>query len=115
MKRNLSIFFTFLLSLPLLAAAQEKTPLKLVATIPLPGVKDGDFDHFAADIDGHRLFLTAEENDKLEILDTKTNQRLHTMQEIKAPHAILFRKDLKKLFVVEGDASAVKLYDSESY
>src|SRR5260370_415217 len=36
-------------------------------------------------------------------------------QEKKAPHAILFRKDLKKLFVVEGDAWAVKIYDSDSY
>ncbi len=115
MKRTVSILFTLLLSLPFFAAAQDKDPLKLAATIPLPGLKDGDFDHFAADIDGHRLFLTAEENDKLEILDTKTNQLLHTMQEIKAPHAILFRKDLKKLFVVEGDASAVKIYDSETY
>jgi DNA-binding beta-propeller fold protein YncE len=58
--------------------------------------------------------LTAEENDKLEVLDAKTNQRSHTMTDIKAPHAILFRKDLKKLFVVEGDASAVKVYDSET-
>jgi hypothetical protein len=115
MKRTLSVLFTFLMSLPFVAAAQEKTPLKLVATIPLPGLKDGDFDHFAADVDGHRLFLTAEENDKLEILDTKTNQRIHTMQEVKAPHAILFRKDLKKLFVIEGDASAVKIYDSDGY
>src|ERR1700675_776291 len=115
MKRPLSISFTLLMSLPFVAAAQEKTPLKLVATIPLPGLKDGDFDHFAVDVEGHRLFLTAEENDKLEILDTKTNQRLHTMEEVKAPHAILFRKDLKKLFVVEGDASAVKIYDSDTY
>src|SRR5438552_11794196 len=28
---------------------------------------------------------------------------------------ILYRKDLKKLFVVEGDASAVRVYDSETY
>ena len=115
MKRTLAILFTLSMSLPLVAAAQEKTPLKLVATIPLPGLKDGDFDHFAADVDGHRLFLTAEENDKLEILDTKSNQRLHTVQDVKAPHAILLRKDLKQLFVVEGDASAVKIYDSDTY
>jgi DNA-binding beta-propeller fold protein YncE len=95
--------------------AQDKTPLKLVATIPLPGLKDGDFDHFAPDVDGHRLFLTAEENDKVEILDTNSNKRIHTMEEIKAPHAILFRKDLKKLFIVEGDASAVKTYNSDTY
>jgi DNA-binding beta-propeller fold protein YncE len=115
MMRTLSVLFTLLMSLPFIAAAQEKAPLKLVATIPLPGLKDGDFDHFAVDLDGHRLFLTAEENDKLEILDTKSNQRVHTMQNVKAPHAILFRKDLKKLFVVEGDASAVKMYDGDSY
>jgi hypothetical protein len=115
MKRTLPVLFTILMSLPFVAAGQEKTPLKLVATIPLPGLKDGDFDHFAADVDGNRLFLTAEENDKLEILDTKTNRRIRTMQEVKAPHAILFRKDLKKLFVVEGDASAVKVYDSDTY
>jgi len=115
MKRYFSILSIFLMPLTFVVAAQEKTPLKLAATIPLPGLKDGDFDHFAVDLDGHRLFLTGEENDKLEILDSKSNQRLRTMPDIKAPHAILFRKDLKKLFVVEGDASAVKIYDSETY
>lgn len=115
MNRSLFALLALVVCLPIGLAAQEKTPLKLVATIPLPGLKDGDFDHFATDVDGHRLFLTAEENDKVEVLDTNSNQRIHTMQDIKAPHAILFRKDLKKLFVVEGDASAVKVYDSETY
>jgi len=115
MKRILSTLFILLVSLPITLAAQDKAPLKLVATIPLPGLKDGDFDHFAPDIDGHRLFLTAEENDKLEVLDTRTNKLIRTMEDVKAPHAILLRNDLKKLFVVEGDASAVKIYDSESY
>ncbi|PYU00566.1 MAG: hypothetical protein DMG38_07425 [Acidobacteria bacterium] len=109
--------FTFLVfaSFPAHVAAQSKEPLKLVATIPLPGLKDGDFDHFAPDIDGHRIFLTDEENDKVDVLDTATNTRIHTMENAKAPHAILYRKDLKKLFVVEGDASAVKVYDSDTY
>ncbi len=115
MNRILSVVFAIFISYSVVVAAQEKTPLKLVATIPLPGLKDGDFDHFAADVAGQRLFLTDEENDKLDVLDTKTNQRVHTMQDIKAPHAILFRPDLKKLFVVEGDASAVKVYDSNSF
>jgi DNA-binding beta-propeller fold protein YncE len=96
-------------------AAQDKAPLKLIETIPLPGLKDGDFDHFATDIDGHRLFLTAEENDKVEVFDTSTNKLIHTIEGAKAPHAILCRGDLKKLFVVEGDASAVKVYDGDIY
>ena len=95
--------------------AQDGTPLKLAHTIPLPGLKDGDFDHFAPDVDGHRLFLTAEENGKVEVLDTSTNQLIRTIDDLKAPHAILYRKDLKKLFIVDGDASAVKIYDSENY
>lgn len=112
--RQLFIFMLFA-SFPVHVAAQTKEPLKLVATISLPGLKDGDFDHFAPDIDGHRLFLTDEENDKVDVLDTATNARIHTIHDAKAPHAILYRKDLKKLFVVEGDASAVKVYDGETY
>jgi len=104
-----------LLSLGTSANAGDGPPLKLVATIPLPGLKDGDFDHFAPDVDGHRLFLTAEENDKVQVLDTNTNQLVHTIDDVKAPHSMLFRKELKKIFVVEGDASAVKIYDSDSF
>jgi DNA-binding beta-propeller fold protein YncE len=59
--------------------------------------------------------LTAEENDKVQVLDTNANQLIHTIDDVKAPHSMLFRKDLKKIFVVEGDASAVKIYDSESF
>ncbi len=115
MKR--AYFFIFILFFALAAGlpAQEKRPLKLVETIPLPGLHDGDFDHFAPDVDGHRLFLTGEENDKVLVLDTTSNTLIHTIEDSKAPHAMLFRKDLKKLFVVEGDASAIRVYDSDSY
>ena len=104
-----------LVAAPVHITAQPKEPLKLVATIPLPGLKDGDFDHFAPDVNGRRLFLTDEENDKVDVLDTATNKRIHTIEDAKAPHAILYREDLKKLFIVEGDASAVRIYDSETY
>src|SRR6202045_5434726 len=95
--------------------AKDNPPLKLVETISLPGLKDGDFDHFAPDVEGPRLFLTGEENDKVLVFDTSTNKLIHTIEESKAPHALLYRGDLKKLFVVEGDASAVKVYDGDSY
>src|SRR5882762_1848243 len=115
MKKMRFVFLALFVALAVSLQSQEKAPLKLVETIPLPGLKDGDFDHFAPDVDGHRLFLTAEENDKVQVLDTTTNQLIHTMDDVKAPHSMLFRKELKKLFVVEGDASAVKIYDSESF
>jgi DNA-binding beta-propeller fold protein YncE len=115
MKQTQVVAFALFVALVASAKAQNHAPLKLVETIALPGLHDGDFDHFTPDVEGHRLFLTGEENEKVLVFDTSTNKLIHTMEEVKAPHAILFRRDLKKLFVVEGDASAVKVYDSENY
>jgi DNA-binding beta-propeller fold protein YncE len=115
MKPTRAVIVALLLLLGVSAKAQDGAPLKLADTIPLPGLKDGDFDHFAPDVEGHRLFLTGEENDKVLVFDTSTNKLIHTIEKSKAPHAILYRGDLKKLFVVEGDAAAVKVYDGESY
>ena len=115
MKPARAVIVALLVLVGVIANANDNPPLKLVETIPLPGLKDGDFDHFALDLEGHRLFLTGEENDKVLVFDTSTNKLIHTIEESKAPHAILYRGDLKKLFVVEGDASAVKVYDGESY
>jgi DNA-binding beta-propeller fold protein YncE len=115
MKKMRFVFLALFVALAVSLQAQEKAPLKLIETIPLPGLKDGDFDHFAPDVDGHRLFLTAEENGKVQVLDTNTNKLIHTIADVKAPHAILYVQDLKKLFIVEGDASAVRVYDSDRY
>jgi DNA-binding beta-propeller fold protein YncE len=105
------------LSLVLAASskAQDQAPLRLVETIPLPGLHDGDFDHFTPDVEGHRIFLTAEQNGKVIVIDSRANRVVYTIEDLKAPHAILYRKDLTKLFIVDGDASAVKVYDSRSY
>ena len=97
------------------AWGNEKAPLKLVQSTPLPELHDGDFDHFAVDLKGNRLFSTAEENEKVLVFDLKTNQLIHTIDGLKAPHSMVFRADLKKLFVVDGDLGEVKIYDSESY
>jgi YVTN family beta-propeller protein len=115
MKRTQIVVIALFMTLTLGSQAQDHSPLKLVATIPVLGLHDGDFDHFAPDVDGHRLFLTAEENGKVVVIDTSTNKVAHTIGDLKAPHAILYRKDLKRLFIVDGDDSAVKVYDSDSY
>jgi DNA-binding beta-propeller fold protein YncE len=89
--------------------------LKLVQAVPLPALHDGDFDHFAVDVQGKRLFAAAEENSKLLIFDLRNNTLIKTITDLKAPHSILYRSDLKKLFVVDGDLGSIKIYDSESY
>lgn len=93
----------------------QQTPLKLEHTTPLPELKDGDFDHLLADVEGHRLFATAEENSKVLVFDLKTNKLVHTIADLKAPHSLLYRPDLKKLFVVDGDLGEVRIYETDSY
>ena len=96
-------------------SAQEKAPLKLLHSTPLPELHDGDFDHLTPDVEGNRLFVTAEENSKVLIFDLKTNKLLHTIDDLKAPHSLLYRADLKKLFVVDSDLGEVKIYETDSF
>jgi DNA-binding beta-propeller fold protein YncE len=97
------------------AVAQNKAPLTLSNSIPLPELHDGDFDHFVVDVAGNRLFATAEENSKVLVFDLTTNKLLHSIDDLKAPHSMLYRADTKKLFVVDGDLGEVKIYDADSY
>ncbi len=116
MKRSVAlmvsaVFIAFVIGAP----AQEKAPLVLSNSIPLPELHDGDFDHFVVDVAGNRLFATAEENSKVLVFDLKTNKLIHSIDELKAPHSMLYRADLKKLFVVDGDLGEIKIYETDSY
>jgi DNA-binding beta-propeller fold protein YncE len=87
----------------------------LLQAIPLPDLHDGDFDHFAVDLASHRLFLTAEKNAAVEVFDFQTNKLIHTLTDLEEPHSMVYRADLKRLFVIDGGAAEVKVYDGESY
>jgi DNA-binding beta-propeller fold protein YncE len=96
--------------------AQNKAPLALKQTIPIPGItKEGDFDHMAVDVQGNRLFLMGEDNSVIEIFDLGAGKLIHTISDVKAPHSMVYRGDIKKFFVVDGGAAEVKIYDSDSY
>src|SRR5438445_12282416 len=99
MKRMQVAVMALSVALAVNSKAQDHAPLKLVATIRLPGLHDGDFDHFAPDVDGHRLFLTGEENEKVLVFDTTTYQLIHTMADVKTPHPMLLGMDLNRLFI----------------
>ena len=80
--------------------AQEKLPLKLVATTPLPNFT-GDFDHFAVDVKGKRLFLTAEDHMTVEVFDLE-GKRLHSITGFGQPHAAVVLSD-SNIIVTDGD------------
>jgi DNA-binding beta-propeller fold protein YncE len=94
--------------------AQEKLPMKLVATTPLPGFT-GDFDHFAVDLKGKRLFLAAEDHKTVEVFDLD-GKRITSITGFGQPHAILYMPDVNKLIVTDGDGfGMVELLSGEDY
>ena len=50
------------------ASAEKNQALKLVQTIPLPGVR-GRLDHMGVDLERKRLFVAASDNNTLEVVD----------------------------------------------
>ena len=96
--------------------AQADPPLRLIKTIFLPGYV-GDFEHFAADIKGNRLFLIAEDHKTVEVLDIRTGRRIHTITGFGQPHAIEYLAGPNSLIVTEGDeeSGAVDLVNGSNY
>ena len=68
-------------------AAPAAEPLRLLGRTDVPNF-EGDFDHFAADVKGNRLFLAGEEKGTLEIFDLKSAKHLKTVTGLEEPHAI---------------------------
>jgi DNA-binding beta-propeller fold protein YncE len=99
-KKLLGLVFAFFIAFAPNARSQEKTPLKLIATTPLPGFT-GDFDHFAVDLNGKRLFLTAEDHKTVEVFDLE-GKRIHSITGFGQPHAAVVLAD-SNIIVTDGD------------
>ena len=114
MKRFLaSSVAAIIILIALTASAQTKPPLRLVQTIPLPDLKEGDFDHFAVDLSGNRLFLTGEANNAVYVMDLRANKLIHTISDLDEPHSMLFLPASKQLWVITGGAA--KIFDTGTY
>jgi DNA-binding beta-propeller fold protein YncE len=93
--------------------AQEKAPLKLVQTISAPAGRK--WDHFGVDLKGNRLFVTSEEEPAVEVFNLKTGEHIRSLTDFKEPHNVLPFPELKKIYVVDGGASEIKVLDYDSY
>lgn len=100
-KKLVSIAALLALGITARVAAQEKEPMKLVATTPLPGFT-GDFDHFAVDLKSKRLFLTAEDHKTVEVFDLD-GKRIKSIEGFGQPHAVHIMPDVNKFIVTDGD------------
>jgi len=94
---------------------QETVPLKLVQTITLPATVKGHFDHFEVDLKGGRLFATPEGYKSVLVFDLETGKLIHTIGGIGKSHAVLYREDLNRIYVTDGEVGDVKIFDGKTY
>src|SRR5438067_476995 len=85
-------------------------PLRLIGRTDVPGF-EGDFDHFAADVKGNRLFLAGEEKGTLEVFDLKSGRHVKTVEGLEEPHAIHFMPDDNRLIVSDSGDGLTKVLD----
>jgi len=99
----------------LTAAAQAAAPLKLVAKYTMPAAVKGRFDHLAADVPGNRLLLTAESAHEVLVFNLHTGKYIRAITGIGIPHAVFFRDDLNRIYITDGGAGELKIYNGKTY
>jgi len=114
LRHSLKVYAVVLALCALTMKAQEKLPLKLITTIPMPGFT-GDFDHFGLDLQGNRLFLAAEEHKTVEVFDLRTGARIHSIEGFAHPLMMVYLPESNQLVVTDGDDNAVRLVDCKEY
>ncbi|MGB7845349.1 MAG: hypothetical protein WBL63_07020 [Candidatus Acidiferrum sp.] len=96
------------------AVPAPPAPLTLTHTVELPGIT-GDFDHFAIDLKGERLFLAGEDHKTLEIIDLKAGKHLRSLSGFGTPHSILYLPEKDEIYVTDGDDGAITILRGSDY
>jgi len=116
MKRSLLVCAAMLAHLSITeftATAQDKMPLRLVQSIPMPNVK-GRIDHMDVDIKGVRLFVAGLENGSLEVVDLRAGKWLRSMPGFKKTQGVAYVPSLNKLFVASGDDAMLRVFRGDT-
>lgn len=101
------------MGLPLAALALP--PLRPIAHDAMPAAVSGRFDHLTADVAGNRLFLAAESMHEVLVFNLRSGRYERAITGIGIPHAILVRDDLHRIYITDGGAGALRIYDGSNY
>lgn len=113
-KRLAVCFIALLAGFATATSAQEKRALRLVQTIPLPGVT-GRLDHMGVDLKKKRLFVAAVANNTLEVVDLTGAKVIKSLAGFKDTQDALFLGgDFNKLYVSSLDGH-VRVFQGESF
>ena len=67
------------------------------------------------DLKNDRLFATPEGYKAVLVFELKSGKPIHTITGIGKPHAVLYREDLNRIYITDGDAGDLKIFDGTSY
>src|SRR5438270_727577 len=115
MKKCFLVLIALFIAFGINVQGAETAPLKLVQTITLPATVKGHFDHIEVDLKGGRLFATPEGYKSVLVFDIETGKLIHTIGGIGKSHAVLYREDLNRIYVTDGEVGDVKIFDGKTY
>ena len=82
----------------------------------IPGVPWGPYsDHLAADVHGGRLFASPQAAHEVAVLDVKTSKVIALIKDIGNPHGLFYSRQFNRLFVTDGAAGNVKVFDGTTF
>ena len=88
--------------------------MSLESRIPLPDVK-GRIDHLSVDVNGQRLFVPAVDNHTLEVIDLKSEKRIHTITNLAEPQGVFYDASTNRLFVACALDGVAKILDGTTF
>jgi DNA-binding beta-propeller fold protein YncE len=113
--RLIRLASAFATAIPLIATAGE-APLTLLKTTPLPAVTGGDFDHFAVDLEHHRMYVPTEKYASIEVFSLPDGEHLSSHRGVaKSPHKLLLTNHGKTLLIADAGDANLKIVDTSTF
>src|ERR1035437_3856109 len=88
--------------------------LKLIGTIPLPGV-NGRIDHMAYNSKQQIIYVAALGNNTLEVVDLKNKKVIHSIKGLSEPQGIRFIPESNVIFVANGENGVCNVFNADTY
>lgn len=113
--KNLVAALALFLSVAAPAQTQQNKAFRLVAKIPVPTMM-GTWDHLSVDVSTKRLFLSAQDDNAVQVIDLAARQPVHTITGgFNRPQGMYYVTDVNALAVSNGKDGTLRSFDGKTY
>lgn len=98
----------------IVSTSTTDTTLRFINKVELPDVKGG-FDLMSLDLKTGRLFLSAQDNHSLEVIDLDSNKLIKSIPNLEEPKWSFFDADKNRIYVATGLDGKVTEFDGKTY